>query len=279
METRKHRKKRAKKAQAADAAAAAQRELVTLASLKDAKGRHWLPSRVDKDTGLSDDEDWLQDEGHPIDWYVQELSWLIDTDNTTLERELRMKLNYAWRMYAPEDPCPFIRCQERSGDRPAVTCATMARFARHLVETHLPNRMTIYCVSGGPNSSNACRPWNDGEFHRHVRRGEVVRHLMKNGIHNLPLTRALTLVNQVWTAQEGKVSAGKLQKRMVPNTLKRRFRLTEHDWQRCIGKSALGSQETTGDTGVEDTARELEAVKTASKRGSYQCQKCIESRT
>ena len=52
---------------------------------------------------------------------------------------------------------------------------------------------------------------------------------MENGQHNRGLKQALDMVRKVWETK-GKVS--KLELRMIPNELNKRFMLTEHDWNR-----------------------------------------------
>ena len=257
-ESRKSRKKRAKRAQRADTLAKAGRSSTTAKDLMDDKGRYWVPPKHDPDTGLSDDEDWFDDDSHPIEWYRRELLNLISDESLTLGQEIKMKVTYAWNFYAPGDPCPYIRCVDRTGQRAALTFPTMDRYARHILETHLPRRMALYCVPGdNPRVKNACHGWTDGELHRSYRRGELVRHLMKNGSgHNSGLLKAVRIAKAVWDSTEGEVTVGKMQKRMVNNTLTRRFRLTEHDWARCVLRTpGMGDQRDTGDIGNDTGPR------------------------
>ena len=261
-ETRRAKRRRAKKAHKRDAEEASKRPYATLASIQDAEGRHWPPARNPTDGGLSDDEDWMDDTTHPIEWYVTEFLSAIDSNLSSLEAELRMKLTYAWSFYAPGDPCPFVRCRERSGGRAQLTFTTLARYARHLCEVHLPTQTYLYCVSiKGQNT--ACKAWTDGEYFRTNRRGDMVRHLMKNGGHKRPLVTAVNLVYGAWGSQAGSKCVGKMEKRVLVNGLSRRFRLTDHDWALCSEKSpGFGTQSPVGDAGKERTAKECSPVNT-----------------
>ena len=247
VETRKALRKRAKVAKEEWRLQEGIRPVTVLADLL-VNGRHKPPPRNDSLTGISDDEDWMEDVGHPIDYYVDEIENLIDSSNKAplVSAELRMKLTYSWKYYVPGDPCPFIRCQVRSGRRKPVAPTNRPRFARHLLENHCPSVMVIYCVSAG--ATDACPAWSDGDLHRTNRRGCVVRHLMKNGGHQYGLPKARRLTCAVWKAAAGVKCPGKLRKQFVPNTMTRRFRLTDHDWLRCIGKDLnMGEQADTGD--------------------------------
>ena len=230
-----------------------------------------MPPKHDPDTGLSDDEDWFDDDSHPIEWYRRELLSMITEESLTLGQEIKIKVTYAWNLYAPGDPCPYVRCVDRTGGRAPLTFSTMDRFARHVLETHLPCKMALYCIPGdNPRVKNACHGWTDGELNRCFRRGDLVRHLMKNGQgHNSGLLKAVRIAKAVWDSEEGEVTIGKMQKRMVNNTLTRRYRLTEHDWARCVLRSpGMGDQRDTGDIGNDTGARPKAIPATASvKRG------------
>ena len=250
-ESKKDRKKRAKKAHKLDAASCDKKVNCKLVDYVDKYGKTRLPPRMDKKTGESDDEDWLEDDCHPIDWYVKELESVLASATILKNVEVRTKLQYAWSYYVPGDPCPFIRCQVRTGDRRVVKCSTRARFARHVLETHMTARLMIYCVAGEPGTRDACNRWDDGEFHRCVRRGDHVRHLMRNGMHQLPARRARELVNNCWASTVGTNCVGKLQKRLVRNTVSRQFKLADDEWSRCLGKDVkwtvqreLGAEES-----------------------------------
>ena len=132
-ESKKNRRKRAKRAHKAELAAADTRVNVRLSELIDHNGTTRLPPRQNPN-GESDDEDWLEDDSHPIDWYVREIERVLESQGIINNTEVKAKLEYAWSYYVPGDPCPFSRCQGRTGGRGWVRCSSRARFARHLLD-------------------------------------------------------------------------------------------------------------------------------------------------
>ena len=256
VESAKQRKSRARKARAEDRLAKDGRKNVRLEDLLGPDGRRYFtPPRQTVDG--SDDEDWMDDFSHPIDWYVGQIDEICDVPSPSYSKELRRKLKYAWKNYVPGDPCPFERCQHRP--KGARIWTSLPRYARHLVETHLPKRPEFRCVKEGP--VNACHEWTDGLLFRTQRRGEMIRHLMENGMHNRSLKQALAMVQKVWDTK-GRVS--KVELRMIPNELNKRFMLTEHDWNRLNGKKTqVAAQSETGSGGTEDTAEEIKGTKRA----------------
>ena len=265
-ESKKDRKKRAKRAHKLDAASAATRSNTKLGDLLDQNGRTRLPPKWDPKTGESDDEDWLEDDSHPIDWYVRELESILASPTILTSSEIKFKLQYAWNFYVPGDPCPFIRCQRPAKGKKVVKCSTRARFARHVMENHMTAQLKIYCIAGEPGTANACRAWTDGNFHRSLRRGEHVRHLMKNGMHQLTAPRARELVNNCWASKVGTTCVGKLQKRLVKSNASMQFNLASDEWSRCLGKQVGYKTQTeigNENTEVSPTEPETKGLKRA----------------
>ena len=247
VETVSARRKRAQAARRAERLSRDGRVNMTLIDLLGTDNRYHCPPRESKDG--SDDEDWLDDQSHPIDWYVDEVNDIIDVPRPSIRKDLRRKLKYAWRSYVPKDPCAFLRCAApyKQTKKPK-TWSTLARFARHLVEKHLPKQFFFHCVPGG--SANACNAWSDGGMFRAQRRGDVVRHLMENGQHNRGLQSARTMVMKVWDVK-GKVE--KLELRHKTNTLTHRFRLTNSDWDRMNQTKSEKAEQEKGDSGGNDS--------------------------
>ena len=145
-----------------------------LQSYRDDRGHVKLPDLVG--TEGSDDEEWLEDEGHPIDWYVRLLETVIRaSSNSGVAREERLRLSFAWNMFNPGGSCSFSSCEER-GQPDRRTFATDGRFARHLIEHHRARRPRFGCLL--VKGQKPCGGTDGGTNTFHTpRRGLFVRHL------------------------------------------------------------------------------------------------------
>ena len=146
VESSKQRKSRARKARAEDRLAKDGRKNVRLEDLLGPDGRRYFTPPRQTVEG-SDDEDWMDDFSHPIDWYVSQIDEICDVPSPAYSKELRRKLKYAWKNYVPGDPCSFDRCQHRP--KGARVWTSLPRYARHLVETHLPKKAGVPVRQGG----------------------------------------------------------------------------------------------------------------------------------
>ena len=230
VESRDARRRRARTAQHRFEAEREGRVNRTTDDLKGDKGRHGLPPPSDADG--SDDEDWLETDGHPIDWYVEHVRSLVATGSSRLGKKARTKLRYAWKNYVPGDPCVYSRCiPHPKSERAARLWTSIPRYARHLVEKHVDVRPYLYCLKA--SRADTCEEYTDGDLFRCQRRVEMVRHLMDNKkCHHRPMLASVEKVNQCWA---NTTPVGRLVFRWVPNHLRRWSELTSHDWKRCCG--------------------------------------------
>ena len=94
--------------------------------------------------GESDEEEWFEDESHPIDWYVALINSIVTSSpNAGIALEERTRLKFAWDTFMPGGRCIFTSCQAPRETPRKFSCD--GRYARHLVEYHRRIRPVFGC--------------------------------------------------------------------------------------------------------------------------------------
>ena len=206
------------------------RPLRTLESYRNTKGQVKLPLLVADDE--SDDEEWLDDATHPIDWYVQLIREIVGASaNSGVPLDERQRMTFAWECFNPGQSCCFTSCVE--GDGGPRVFSTDARYARHLVEYHRALRPRFGCLktSGQQMCTMPGHPTN--QFNT-LRRGLLVRHLRCDP-HRYECAKAVTKVMEL---KEGAVVGGKYYFRMEGNTHgnPKRLHILQSKWPAFHGR-------------------------------------------
>ena len=142
----------------------------------------------------SDDEEWFEDDVHPIDWYVQLIEAVVSaTDGSGIPVDERLRIGYAWSVFNPGNTCCFDGCAP-AGTTPR-RFATDGRYARHLVEQHRAIRPSFGCTLKKGQFPCTMVTGEPGGPFRCLRRGLMVRHLRDNHQpHRYSAETAMTVV-------------------------------------------------------------------------------------
>ena len=71
-------------------------------------GRFMIPPALNLDTGESDDEEWVMDGCHPIQFYV--MRFVKELQSTDYSAEDRQTLVWIRENFQPGKSCPFLKC-------------------------------------------------------------------------------------------------------------------------------------------------------------------------
>ena len=155
--------------------------------------------------GGSDDEEWLQDEGHPIDWYVGKVMEVVGASvESSIAEEERLRIGFAWRIFNPGQECCFDGCSPPGA--PERTYSSDGRYARHLVEHHRAVRPRFGCNTRQGNvPCTQVRGEKSAKPFTTLRRGLLVRHLREGAPqpHRYGTVEAVRIVNALVQSEEG----------------------------------------------------------------------------
>ena len=157
--------------------------------------------------GESDDEEWFEDESHPIDWYVALINSIVTSSpNAGIALEERTRLKFAWDTFMPGGRCIFTSCQAPRETPRKFSCD--GRYARHLVEYHRRIRPVFGC--NDRKGQFLCRSAeNETRPFRTLRRGLFVRHINDGqASHRLSVENALGIVHKLIAADQPKEDGG-----------------------------------------------------------------------
>ena len=158
----------------------------------------------------SDDEEWFEDDAHPIDWYVQLIEAVVSaTESSGIPVDERLRIGYAWSIFNPGNTCCFDGCAP-AGTTPR-RFGSDGRYARHLVENHRAIRPLFGCTLKKGQVACTLVTGEPGGPFRCQRRGLMVRHLKDNSQpHRYSAETAIDIVRGLVTGRSGTApTAGK----------------------------------------------------------------------